>query len=476
MSLRYYLAILTVFFFLLTIARTPSVAAGPQPNGGQRVLSLSLLEAVNLALKNNLPLQSSRRDINFAASTYRAAMAGYYPKVQVNLTSQQFLSTFAVGTTGLQSSQVYTGGLNLTASMPLDLSGAIGRSVQQALIGFVKAKASYVVSSQTLIGQVYQQYYELLRSLDTVKIDQGQLDYTSEQLRIAQERLKTGRVPAVDVLTAKVQYDNARQNLKVDEGLVEIAKSQLRNTMVIPQDVDIIATDSLTFQPETIKFEPGLKEALENRVEIKTARLSLQAAHISLKSTYDPYLPTLSITGGYGYNIAGRNPSEGWQNRPTAPTYSYGGTLTVPLLLFDGGVIRENKVRALIGIEQAQANLKESQETVAFEVKNNLVTMDNSRERVEIGKESVELARETLRIAEMRYGLGVSGYLEVTDSRNNLRTAEVNNLSAIISYNNAKIGVYRVLGRPLINISTSELSAPLPSLEGEKKVLNNNVR
>jgi outer membrane protein TolC len=177
----------------------------------------------------------------------------------------------------------------------------------------------------------------------------------------------------------------------------------------------------------------------------------------------------LSVSAGYGYNIAGRNPIDSWQQRPTEPTYSAGASIKVPLLIFDGGIIRENKVRALIGIEQAEANLKESQETIAFEVKNNLIAMDNSRERVEIGQSSVDLARESLRIAEMRYGLGVSSYLEVTDARNNLRTAEINNLSAIINYNNAKINVYRVLGRPLINLSTSELSAPLPTLEGEKK-------
>jgi outer membrane protein TolC len=280
----------------------------------------------------------------------------------------------------------------------------------------------------------------------------------------------------VDVLTAKVQFDNARQTLKVNEGAFEIAKSQLRNTLVVEQDVDIIPTDQLTFLPEKMSFETALKEALENRVEIKSARLSLESARISLKSTYDPYLPTLSVSAGYGYNITGRNPDESWRNRPNDPTYAGGFSVNVPIFIFDGGVIRESKVQALIGIEQAEANLKESQETVSFDVKNTLTVLDNSRERVEIGQASIDLARETLRIAEMRYSLGVSSYLEITDARNNLRTAELNFLSAIIGFNNAKINVYRALGRPLISVSTLELSAPLPSLEGEKKILDDKVR
>ncbi len=173
----------------------------------------------------------------------------------------------------------------------------------------------------------------------------------------------------MDVMTAKVQFDNARQTLKSMKGLEEIAKSQLRNTLVIEQECGIIPTDRLTFHPEKFTFEPALKEALENRVEVKSARLSLESARISLKSTYDPYLPTLSVSAGYGYNITGRNFKDSWRNRPDDPTYSSGFTINVPILIFDGGIIRENKFRALIDIEQANANLKESQERVSFEVK-----------------------------------------------------------------------------------------------------------
>ena len=437
LAYRKYLAILLLIFFQLNAFQMPALAAGPAPSSSRRVLSLSLLTAVEMALKNNLPLQTVRREINNAASSYRAAKGEYYPKISGNLTSEQTLATFTSGTT-LQTSQVYTGGLNLTASMPLDLSGAVGRGVQQAIINFVKAKANYVVSSQTLISNVYQQYYDILRSRSAVKIDQTQLEQTAEQLRIAQERLKTGRVPEVDVLTAKVQYDNAKQTLKVEEGAFEIAKSSLRNTLVIEQDVDIILTDELTFQPESMKFETALKEALENRVEIQIARLNLQSARITLKSTYDPYLPTLNLSTGYGYNIAGRNPLHSWQQRPKDPTYSGGFSINVPIFIFDGGIIRESKVRALTGIDQAAADLKQTKETVSFDVKTNLTQLDNSRERVEIGRASIGLANESLRIAEMRYSLGVTSYLELTDARNNLRTAELNMLEALIGYNNAE--------------------------------------
>ena len=93
-------------------------------------------------------------------------------------------------------------------------------------------------------------------------------------------------------------------------------------------------------------------------------------------------------------------------------------------------------------------------------------------ERVEIVRSSINLAQETLRIAEMRYSLGVASYLEVTDARNNLRTAELNYLNALIQYNNAKVAVLQAIGRPLVSPATLESYSPLSSLEGEQKILN----
>lgn len=442
-------------------AAGPQVTGKPGPAQEQETLRLSLPQAVALALKNNLPLATARRNIQRAASTYRTAKAGYYPQIEASVTGSQNFQSVLVRDR-LEITQAFVAGLNITASMPLDLSGVIGRAVQQALINFVREKANYVIISQGLITQIYQEYYDVLRSQESIKIDQAQVEQAQEQLRIAKERLKAGRVPEADIITGQVQVDNARQTLTQSEGALATAKSRLRNTLVVPQTVDLVPTDRLTFQPEKFTFEGCLREAVEQRPEIQTARLSLEAARIALRSTLDPYRPTLGLNFNYGYNVAGLSPRDAWNNRPPNFTTTYGLTFKVPLFIFDGGVIRENRYRATVDIEQAKANIKETEENISLEVRDALTGLENSQKRVEIGRASIDLAQESLKIAEIRYSTGVSGYLEVTDSRNNLRTAELNYLNALIEYNNGKINLYRTLGRPLIN--DDKLQAALSSV------------
>ncbi|MFZ2087336.1 MAG: TolC family protein, partial [Desulfobaccales bacterium] len=150
MSFPCYLAILATMISLLfspqtTSAVGPESTGRPESYGKNETLRLSLAQTVAMALKNNLPLQTARRKINTAASDYRTAKAGYYPKIEADLTGNQTFSNL-IRDRQLVYDQVFTAGLNITAAMPLDLSGAVGRAVQQALISFITEKANYAIS------------------------------------------------------------------------------------------------------------------------------------------------------------------------------------------------------------------------------------------------------------------------------------------------------------------------------------------
>ncbi len=448
---RIILAVLCLGSLLLHFFNCPleaTAAEGRQPE--KKELRLTLKQALEMAVKSNRNLKTSRRALSNAASSYRTAKAGYYPTVSGSLSAAHGLSASPVANPWVVN--LFSTGLNITFNMPLDLSGSVGRGVQQALISLITAKGSYVQQGQSLAVSVYSQYYNLVQSRETIIIDQANVDASREQLRIAQARLKAGRVPEVDVLTATVQLDNARQTLKSDEGTYETAKASLRNTLVIDQDVDIIPTDKVTFAPVTFAYDAAAQEAEKNRVEMQAARLSLASAKITLKSTYDPYLPSMSVAGSWGYNTAGRNPDEAFrvQNRPLEPSWVVTASLNIPIFIFDGGKIKEQKFQALNGIEQAEANLLQQKESIDQEVKTNLINLNNAQERVKIVESSIKLARESLRITELRYRMGLAGYLEVTDARNNLKTAEVNLLGAIIQHNNSKVQMVTSLGRPMI--------------------------
>lgn len=448
---RVTLVVLCLFFLIVTLSSPIKAALSEPKMTGARKLPLSLDQSIELALKNNRNLQTARRSLTTAASAYRAAKGGYYPQVTGSVSSSHGLANQLEAFPRVVNR--WSGGFQITLDMPLDLSGSIGRAVQQALIRLLDTKARYVLASQDLVVNVYTQYYDILRARETMIIDRALVEQTQEQLRIAQERLKAGRVPEVDVLTASVQLDNASQTMKADEGAYENALATLRNTLVLDQQIEIIPTDKLTYVPETFEYQTCVQEAVQNRLEMQTARLSLESAKISLKSTYDRYLPSLNVSGGWDYNVTGRNPPEAIEERPKGPSWNIIARINVPIFIFDGGVIRESKVQALTSIDQAEANVHQTREDIELEVKSEVINLNNALERVNIVKNSIKLAKESLNIEELRYRMGLTSYLELTNAQQNLRTAELNLLTAIIQYNLSKERLYRALGRALVTVA-----------------------
>ena len=420
-------------------------------SGKPRTIYLSLEKAVELALKNNRTLQTSRRQLSIAASQYRSAKAGYYPQLTGTLNASH--SAFNQEDGHPSVLEIYTGAFEIGLNLPLDLSGSIGRSVQQALITLINSKAQYVLGSQDVIVSVYSQYNSILNARETIAIDKAQVEVAEQQLAIAEARLKTGRVAEVDVMTARVQLNNNKQSLKVDEGSYQIALANLRNTLVLTQDTEIVATDQLTYAPVTFSYDDAVKSALRDRLEMKVARLNVESARIALKSTYDRYRPTINVSASYGYGISGNSIGGAIDDRPDEPSWAVATLLRVPIFIFDGGQIRESKIQALTSIGQAEANVLQTRESIELEVRNELTNLQNAQERVRLVQDTIELAKESQRITERRYRIGVTSYLELVDARNNLRSAQLNLLSALITYSNSLIRLYRALGRPLVNVN-----------------------
>ncbi len=312
------------------------------------------------------------------------------------------------------------------------------------------SKAQYVSSSQDLVVLVYNEYYSALRAKETIAINKAQVEYARDQLGIAEANLRAGRVPEVDVLTAKVQLRNEEQNLKASEGEYEIRLANLRNTLLLDQQAKITLVSELRYEPGSFEYEASIKEALETRLEVKIAELNLENAKIALKSTYDPYRPTLNVTGGYGYVYSGSSVSDAIENRPDEPSWSATASISIPIFIFDGGATRESITRANLSLSQAQSDFDQVKDDIQLEIRNELTSLENSSERVKIMQDSAALARESLRITELRYQLGKTSYLELTNARNNLRQSELNNLDALIEYILSKIRYDRALGRPLV--------------------------
>ena len=85
---------------------------------------------------------------------------------------------------------------------------------------------------------------------------------------------------------------------------------QLARLIGLPAGQQLSLSEDLPVQvPDTSSLEEGIKIALDERPDLKAARLQLKAATEARRAAKSEYLPSLSVNGDYG--LEGINPNKG---------------------------------------------------------------------------------------------------------------------------------------------------------------------
>jgi outer membrane protein TolC len=90
-------------------------------------------------------------------------------------------------------------------------------------------------------------------------------------------------------------------------------------------------------------------------------------------------------------------------------------------------------------LQQESIRTKDLRQQIALEIRAALDSLRSADEQVTAATEGLNLAEEELASARRRYEGGVSNSVEFTDAQNRLERARDNHISALFSFNLARI-------------------------------------
>lgn len=344
-----------VCLFCLVVAATP-VAAGqttppPQaPTAAQQpagpVRSLSIDEAVELALKNNLGLQIERMNPQIEDELVAGARAAYAPILssqwRMNSSTSQ-PRDFTEGDTpfttdSLSSSFTYTqqsvpwtnasfsatwngsrstlenafaprfnpsvgSSFSLQAQQPLwrnFLVNPVKNQIQQAVLSRQIADISL---RQRVVGterNVRSAYWSLVGAIQRLAVAKQNLDLSETQLKNNRVRVEVGTMAPIDIIAAQAEVAGNQEAVIVAEAAIKSAEDTLRMLIFDPNQPDfwtasIQPTNEPVLQPLDVNTEAAIKTALESRTDIVAQRRQLQISDLSLKLSKNQTMPDVSI-------------------------------------------------------------------------------------------------------------------------------------------------------------------------------------
>jgi outer membrane protein TolC len=413
-----------------------------QPVAG--VLPLSLQDAVNRGLKQNLGTLLSNADIKGARGNRWEQLSALLPHVTVDPYIAD--SKINLGELGLGSGP----GSNLPQSVgPFSYFDA-RLSVTQSLFNW-KFINNERASRQSLKSAEYT--YKDARDLVVLAVGYTYLQAIADEARIAtaeaqvktaqvlydqaNDQVKAGTSPAIDALRAKVELQTRQQQLIQAKNNLAIQKLTVARVIGLAPGQEFDLTDKSPYKAfDAMTIDEALKRAYAARSDYKAAEADRQAAEFARKAAFAGYFPSLSFNADYG--AAGPHPST------ATSVFDVRGTLSIPI--FQGGSVHASVLQADARVEQSRERLDNLRAQIDADVRTALLNIQSSAEQVAVARSNIDLAEETLAQSRDRFSAGVTDTVEVVQSQEAVASAHEQFISSLYNYNFAKISLARALG------------------------------
>lgn len=410
-------------------------------------LRLSLHDAIQAAIDNNVNVRLLRERIAAAQSAANTSLGALLPNVSGHASWRN--QTINLAAFGLPQDRLGALGLSGSVTQPFDVYDARASLVQNifslsliqrwraAKSGVEVANLEAEVTKRDVMATVGLLYMEATRGAAAVKARQADMELSLQLLKLAQDRRKAGVATGLDVTREEVQLENTRQRLLVADNDHESAKLNLIRALGIDFDVRLTLTDELTFVKVASQTpSDALLAARENRTELKAQITRQKLASLSLSSIASERIPSVSLNGDYGW--IGLKPDEALATR------SIGLMLSVPI--FDGGQ-REGRISETRSrVRQESIRMEDLSDQITLEVRHALLTLDSSTQQVSVAEKGIELALKELTFARDRFAAGLATNIEVTNAQTSVARARDNLIEALFRFNASRINLARAKG------------------------------
>ena len=322
------------------------------------------------------------------------------------------------------------------------------------------------------VTQIENIYWDLVSAYEQTRVNEQSFAFAQQTLENTKKQLQLESVPTMEVLRAEAEVSKrdqeltvARTNLQLQETLMKNAVTKSLDDPVL-ESMPVVPTDEQV-QPAPIEAVKAIQDliadAKHNRPELAESDIDLVNRQISRRAARNALLPSLSLVGFYGGSgLAGPlNPlcpdctssvpvdfSGALRNafNNSSPDYYIGLNLSIPIR---NRVAKADQYRSELEYRQAELRSEQLKKQVRIEVRNAQYALDQTGARVEAARKARDLAQRTFDITKKEQELGAGSSYQTLSAQRDLALAELDLVSAMTTYQKAKVELDRATGTTL---------------------------
>ena len=376
--------------------------------------SLSLLDIVDIALRNNPETAAAWARSRSAAAAYGSQKGSYYPQVGATA-GTSYLHGYTDDGKNSYNQRNTLAALELNWLI-FDFGGreAALDEVRESLI---TADWTHNAVIQTVILEVEKAYYGYVTAKALLDAQNATYKEAETNLEAAKERHQAGVATIADVLQAKTALAQAKLILDSLQGRIHTTQGALATAMGLPANIpyDIgIPEGEIPLRETSEKVDTYLAQAEKQRPDIAAARAQVRKAEAHVRKVEAERYPSINGTASWGNTYYG-----------TTSLYrdNYSGALQLSLPIFTGFSQSYNVARAQADEQATQSRLRSLEQQVVLEVWTSYYNLKTAEQRVRTSEELIKSAGESYQVALGRYKAGVGSILDLLSAQSALESA-----------------------------------------------------
>lgn len=413
---------LSLYFLILLICAVALLAMAVQIAQAQESRFITLKDAIDIALENNIDLQRSSNQVASSAISLGQSKAAFFPNLSASASaSQGYSHDYDPMTDVTQNRESHS--LNLGLSTRLTIFDGFGNiaSLQNARRQLLANEESLLRVKDSVIFETFSRYLQVLMDEELLASERENLTAQRQQLERIEEFYKVGNRSLADLLQQQAGISQAELRVLRAEEYLNISKLQLLKMIGLSPsmdyEVEVMPIEDLVSELASGDVDVQLGTALENRTDIRSQAFSIEAVEKQIKAARSGYWPTLSLSAevGSGYNSSFEYANFSDQILDINPDARVGLSLSIPI--FDRSVTKSAIERARVQLDNERLSLEDLTQTVTFEVQQSLFDYQTSQKQLEAAEAQREFARQALEVTEERYDVGSAILAELTLAR-----------------------------------------------------------
>lgn len=383
---------------------------------------ITLKNVIDTTLKNSFDIQIAENNLQIARNNNSFGVAGGLPSVSANAsdngTVNNIYQKYSSGA-NTDLNNVNENSLNTGIAASITLFNGFKITATKERLSLLQKQNEFLLNHQiqSAIASVMVKYYDIIRQQYYLKIIQQLLDVSDKKLEIITTKKDVGMANGIDMLQAQMDVNTAKENLKIQQLIVEQAKADLLLLMSAKSFNSYTITDSITVD-STLVFD-SIVNNLNRNPQYLSAMQQEQIDQQWVKEVSAQRYPSLRLNTSYNFAQTDNSAGSLLMNQAYGP--SAGLSLQIPI--YYGGAYKAQREAAILGVSNSRLEKESMMNTMKTNAFKTYQSYTTTFEQLGEQQKSYDMAKKLVELVLQSFQVNQATILEVKAAQTSYETA-----------------------------------------------------